>query len=299
VAQARGASGLNVGYLVANGIRLFYVEEGSGPLVLLLHGFPEYSYSWRHQLGPLAEEGFRAVALDLPGYGRSDKPDASYNVLWINSVIAAAIGALGHERAVVAGHDWGGLLAWPFARMHPDRTAGVIGLNTPDLPRPPVPPTVYIRESGASQNDYVLQFQKRGPAEELFDKDPEGFLRFFFTGPACVRKEVFTDAVIAAYLDPLLIKGAITPPLEYYRNMDLNWDLTEDIADLKVEVPCLMISAEGDPVLHPGLTTGMEERVPDLTKVLIKDCGHWTQQEQPEETTGHMLQYLKTLEPWP
>ncbi|MFP5351234.1 MAG: alpha/beta fold hydrolase [Actinomycetota bacterium] len=290
---------MNLGYVVGGGIRLFYVEEGTGPLVLLLHGFPEYSYSWRNQLGPLAEAGFRAVAVDLPGYGRSDKPDASYNVLWVNSVLADVIPALGHESAVVVGHDFGGLMAWPFARMYPERTAGVIGVNTPDLPRPPVPPTIYIRESGASQNDYVLQFQKRGPAEDLFERDPEGFLRFFFTGPACVRKEVFTDAVIAAYLDPLRMKGAITPPLEYYRNLDTNWDLTEDIAGRKIEVPCLMITAEGDPVLHPGLAKGMESRVPNLTTVLIEDCGHWTQQEQPEATTRHMLEYLKSLDPWP
>ena len=288
----------SVGYAVANGIRLFYVEEGTGPLVLFLHGFPEYSYSWRYQLGPVADAGFRAVAIDLPGYGRSDKPDVEYDVEWVNRCIADLITGLGHERAVIVGHDFGGLLAWPFARRYPGLTAGIVGLNTPDLPRPPVPWTVYIRESGASQNDYVLQFQRRGPAEELFERDPEGFLRFFFTGPATVKKEVFTDSVIAAYVDIFKMKGAITPPLEYYRNLDRNWDITEDLADIKVEVPCLMITAVGDPVLHPGLAKGMEERVPDLETVLIEDCGHWTQQEQPEETNEHLLRYLKRLPTW-
>ena len=288
----------SVGYAVANGIRLFYVEEGSGPLVLFLHGFPEYSYSWRYQLGPVADAGFRAVAIDLPGYGRSDKPDVDYDVEWVNRCLADLITGLGHERAVIVGHDFGGLLAWPFARRYPGLTAGIVGLNTPDLPRPPVPWTVYIRESGASQNDYVLQFQRRGPAEELFERDPEGFLRFFFTGPATVKKEVFTDEVIAAYVDIFKMKGAITPPLEYYRNLDRNWDLTEDLADLKVDVPCLMITAEGDPVLHPGLAKGMDARVPDLETVLIEDCGHWTQQEQPEETNEHLLSYLGRLPAW-
>ncbi len=286
------------GYAVANGIRLFYVEEGEGPLVLFLHGFPEYSYSWRNQLGPVADAGFRAVAIDLPGFGRSDKPDVEYDVLWVAQCVADVIPALGHEKAVVVGHDWGGLIAWPFARLHPERTVGIVGLNTPDLPRPPVPPTIYIRESGASQNDYILQFQKRGPAEDLFERDPEGFLRFFLTGPACVRKEVFTDEVIAAYVDAFRMKGSITPPLEYYRNLDRNWDLTEDLADIKIEVPCLMITAEGDPVLHPGLATGMEARVPDLETVLITNCGHWTQQEQPEETNRHLVGYLKRLSRW-
>jgi len=288
----------SIGYAVANGIRLFYVEEGSGPLVLFLHGFPEYSYSWRYQLGPVADAGFRAVAIDLPGFGRSDKPDVDYHVEWVNRCIADLITGLGHESAVIVGHDFGGLLAWPFARMYPGLTAGIVGMNAPDLPRPPVPWTVFIRESGASQNDYVLQFQRRGPAEELFERDPEGFLRFFFTGPACVKKEVFTDAVIAAYVDIFKMKGAITPPLEYYRNLDRNWDLTEEIADKKVEVPCLMITAEGDPVLHPGLAKGMDARVPDLETVLIEDCGHWTQQEQPEKTNEHLLSYLRRLPAW-
>ncbi len=288
----------SVGYAVANGIRLFYVEEGSGPLVLFLHGFPEYSYSWRYQLGPVAEAGFRAVAIDLPGFGRSDKPDVDYDVEWVNRCVADLITGLGHEQAVLVGHDFGGLLAWPFARMYPGLTAGIVGVNTPDLPRPPVPWTVYIRESGASQNDYVLQFQRRGPAEELFERDPEQFLRFFFTGPATVKKEVFTDAVIAAYVDIFKMKGAITPPLEYYRNLDRNWDLTEDLAHKKVGVPCLMITAEGDPVLHPGLAKGMEARVPDLETVLIEDCGHWTQQEQPEQTNKHLVSYLERLPAW-
>ena len=284
---------MNFGFARTNGIRLFYVEQGQGPLVLFLHGFPEYSYSWRNQLGPVADAGFRAVAIDLPGFGRSDKPDVDYDVVWVNRCLAALIEELGHEWAILVGHDIGGLLAWPFARMYPDLTAGVVGVNTPDLRRPPVPPTVYLRESGASQNDYILQFQKRGPAEDLFEKDPAGFLRFFFTGPACVKKDVFTDEVVGAYLDVFRMKGAITPPLEYYRNFDRNWDLTEDIAHLKIEVPCLMITAEGDPVLHPGLAKEMQERVPDLETVLIKDCGHWTQQEQPEETNRHLLAYLE------
>lgn len=285
-----------LGYAVANGIRIFYVEEGDGPLVLLLHGFPQYSYMWRHQLGPLAAAGFRAVAVDMPGYGRSDKPDVDYDVVWVNRCIADLIPALGHDKAIIVGHDWGGFMAWPFARMYPERTAGVVGVNSPDLPRPPVPPTIYIRESGASQNDYVLQFQQRGPAEKLFEDDPEGFLRFFLTGPATVRKVVFTDEVLRAYADIFRMKGSITPPLEYFRNLDKNWDLTEDIAHLKVEVPCLMITAEGDPVLHPGLAKGMEARVPDLETVLIENCGHWTPEEQPDEVNRHLLAYLKRLD---
>ena len=111
--------------VVTNGIRLFCVEDGppSGPLVLFVHGWPEFWWSWRHQLPALAGAGYHAVALDLPGYGRSDKPDVTYDEEWVNTTIAGLVPALGHERAVVVGHDWGGLLVWPFARRFPGRTA--------------------------------------------------------------------------------------------------------------------------------------------------------------------------------
>ena len=290
------------GYADADGVRLFFVEEGSGPLVLMLHGFPEISFSWRHQLPPVAEAGFRAVAFDLPGFGRSDKPDVVYDIHWIADRIAAGIRSLGHDRAVIVGHDWGGLLVWPFARLHPELVAGVVGLNTPDLPRPPIPPTRYVAERGNERNNYILFFQERDKPEEVFAADPEGFLRAFFQGPATVHKEVFTDEVVQVYVDAFSPPGAIGPPLEYYRNMDRNWELLEPVAGTKVTVPCLMITAEGDPVLHPGLAEGMEERVPDLETVLIRDCGHWTQQEKPEEVSAHLVRYLTNLRdtrgPW-
>ena len=129
------------GYRVANGIRLFCLESGpaDGPLVLLLHGFPEIAYSWRHQLGPLGAAGFHVVAPDLPGYGRSDKPDVTYDCEWVNGTLMGLVDALGADRVVIAGHDWGGPLVWIMARQYPERVAGVIGVNTPDLPRPHAP----------------------------------------------------------------------------------------------------------------------------------------------------------------
>lgn len=283
-------------------MKLFFVEGGHGPLVLLIHGFPEISYSWRHQMQPLADAGFRAVAIDLPGFGRSDKPEVAYDIEWVSARLAALIGALGHERAVVVGHDWGGLLAWPFARLYPDLVAGVVGLNTPDLPRPPIPPTRYIAQRGNERNNYILFFQERGKPEEVFAADPEGFLRAFYEGPATVNKEVFTDDVVKVYVEAFSPPGAIGPPLDYYRNMDRNWELLEPVAGRLVEVPCLMITAEGDPVLHPGLAVGMSERVPDLETVLIRDCGHWTQQERPDEVSAHLVRYATRLRttrgPW-
>ena len=286
------------GHAVTNGIRVFYVEEGEGPLVLLCHGFPELAYSWRNQMAPLAEAGFRAVAIDLPGYGRSDKPDVRYDVVWLCACLAGVIEALGAERAVVTGHDWGGLLAWPLARMHPERVAGVIGVNTPDTLLPPVPPTEYLSRHGSSKHSYILEFQKRGEPEAFFEADTAAALELFFKGPVTTHPEVFTDEVMQVYVNAFSPAGAMTPPLDYYRNIDRNWELIAHLDSIQIEVGCLMISAANDPVLHPGLTKGMEARVPNLTKVVIDDCGHWTQQEQPEATTEHMLAYLKRLDPW-
>ena len=282
-------------YVVANGIRIFCVEEGDGPLVLLLHGFPEWSYSWRHQMTPIADAGFRAVAIDLPGYARSDKPDVTYDAAWVGECIDGVITGLGYEKAVVAGHDWGGLVMWPFARTHAHRVSALIGLNVPDIPRYDLPPTELFKALGSNSVQYILDFQDRSIEEEI-KKDVAGFLSLFLHGPATVQKSAFDDETFHRYVEVFSPHGAFTPPLEYYRNMDRNWELAAEYADKKIEVPVLMISAEGDPVLGPALAEGMEERVPQVEKVIISDCGHWTQQEQPEETTKHMVAFLERLD---
>ncbi|HWS44738.1 MAG TPA: alpha/beta fold hydrolase, partial [Acidimicrobiia bacterium] len=154
-------------YVTANGIRLFCLESGpeDGPLVLLLHGFPELAYSWRHQVAALGEAGFRVVAPDLPGYGRSDKPDVTYDCEWINACLIGIVDALGRDRAVIAGHDWGGILVWIMARQYPERVAGVIGVNTPDLSRPAMPPVQLLRQIFVDTPIYIIQFQEPGLAE--------------------------------------------------------------------------------------------------------------------------------------
>jgi pimeloyl-ACP methyl ester carboxylesterase len=248
---------------------------------------------------PLAEAGFHVVAPDMPGYGRSDKPDVVYDIDFLNGCLAALIGTLGHERAVLAGHDWGGLLVWPFARMFPERTAGIIGVNTPDLPRTPIPFVELLRQINPDNPVYIVQFQERGAAEYFIERDIDAFVDTMFRGPATVRHEVFTPDVLRVYADAFRPYGAITPPLEYYRNLDRNWELSAAWHDRPITVPCLMISAAGDPVLRPEMTAGMEDRIPELEKVIIDDCGHWTQQEQPDATTQHMLSYLRRLPRWP
>jgi len=284
-------------YVVSNGIRLHCLEAGEGPLVLLLHGFPELAFSWRHQVEALGAAGYHVVAPDLPGYGRSDKPDVTYDAEWINACLVGLVPALGHERAVVAGHDWGGILVWTMARRHAERVAGVIGVNTPDLARPPMPPVQLLRQIFADQPIYIIQFQARGVAEWVLSWG-RGADDFMFGEPVTRNLAAFPPEVLEVYKEAFRPIGALTPPIEYYRNLDRNWELTADLADVRVEVPCLMISAADDPVLTPAMTAGMEDRVPDLRRVVIDDCGHWTQQERPEETTAAMLSYLRGLPPW-
>ena len=280
-------------YVVANGARIFCWEQGSGPLVLMLHGFPEFSYSWRNQMGPLADAGFHAVAIDLPGYARSDKPDVVYDSAWVGDCIDGVIAELGHDRATVVGHDWGALLLWPFARTHPERVEALIALNVPDLPRYDVPPVELFTALGG-RAQYIVDFQDPTIEDRIYE-DLEGFLSLFFRGPAAVKPEVFTDDVFGRYVAQMAPLGAITPPLEYYRNMDRNWELAADFDDRTIDVPTLMIMGRGDPVLPPELADGMEARVPNVEKVVIDDCGHWTQQEQPEATTEHMLRFLERV----
>jgi pimeloyl-ACP methyl ester carboxylesterase len=200
---------------------------------------------------------------------------------------------------VFVGHDWGGLLVWPLARLHPDRVAGVVGVNTPDFRRPHAPPVELLRRLSPDQPVYIVQFQDRGAAEFFIHNDVDGFMRaMLVTGPVTVNKDAFPPEVVRVFADTFRADGAITPPLEYYRNMDRNWELTASIDGVKIEVPCLMISAENDPVLTPAMTAGMEDRIPDLEKVVIANCGHWTQQERPAETNAHLLRYLRRLPRW-
>jgi epoxide hydrolase A/B len=289
-------------YVTTNGVRLFCVEAGppAGPMVLLLHGFPELAYSWRFQVAALGAAGFHVVAPDLPGYGSSDKPDVTYDCEWINACLIGLIDACGHERAVVAGHDWGGILVWTMARQHPARIAGVIGVNTPDLPRPPLPPVQLLRQIFVDTPIYIIQFQERGVAEWVlgsWGRGVDDFVEMIF-GATTQNSAAFPPEVLDVYKDAFRPVGALTPPIEYYRNLDRNWELTAPIADRTVDVPCLMISAADDPVLTPAMTLGMEERVPNLERVVIENCGHWTQQERPEETNAAMLAYLRRLDAW-
>lgn len=280
----------------ADGIRIHYVEQGSGFPVIMLHGFPELWYSWRHQIPALAAVGLRAIAPDLRGYGQTDKPAQleAYDIEHLVGDLTGLMDALEIEKAVIVGHDWGGLIVWPAALMAPERVERVVGVNTPALPRPPLPPMQLIKASGDDRLEYMVFFQEPGKAEAFFERDLTASIRRFYDGITKESNRFLTDEDLSIYVEAFRA-GGMTGPLSFYRNMDRNWELTAHLDGKQVLCNALMVTAENDPVLRPALAEGMEARVPNLRKEMIKDCGHWTQQEKPEELNRLLVDFLQDL----
>jgi len=305
-----------------DGIDMAVYEMGpkDGIPIVMCHGFPELAYSWRHQLPALAAAGYRAIAPDQRGYGRTSRPEKieDYDITHLTGDLVGMLDALGLKKAIFAGHDWGGLVVWQLPLLHPERVAGVIGVNTPFLPRAPVDPIMAMR-AVYGDNMYIVYFQTPGAADALLTKDVGKTFRFF------MRKNGITAAEYAklpedqrrlelvqalqtdesqwpgeALLKPEEMKFFVdtftrtgfTGGINWYRNFTRNWQTMEPYEE-KVNVPCLMIMAEDDIVLSPAMADGMERFVPDLEKVLIRKCGHWTQQEHPEEVNAATIDWLK------
>lgn len=306
----------------ARPIELSVHEAGSGPSVVLCHGFPELGYSWRHQLPVLAAAGFRALAPDQRGYGASDRPEsiASYDIHHLTSDLVGLLDALGLERAVFVGHDWGGLVVWQMPLLHPERTAGVVGVNTPYLPRAPLPPTQLLRAmvGGRDERMYMLWFQEPGLAEAVLDAAPRLlFQKLMRRGVPPEEARVAIDPVAGDLnpfrrladlpeLGPALLerdelehfvevfaRSGFRGGINWYRNLDRNWETTPQLAGAKIGVPSLMITAEWDPVLPPAMAAGMPALVPDLETHRIPGCGHWTQQEKPDELNRLLVDWLR------
>jgi pimeloyl-ACP methyl ester carboxylesterase len=298
-------------------IRLATYAEGSGPAVILLHGFPELAFSWRHQLPALARAGYRAIAPDMRGYGRSDKPPnvADYTVQKLIGDVTALLDAEGIDRAVIAGHDWGALVGWQMALLAPERMAGYIALNIPFFKRPPINPVTLMRLR-FGRDFYIVNFQDSDEADRRFGEDPARFidvmmrkrridrskprekrgrrsaislLLMFDTGEPA--GETLLDADELAYYADAFSAGGFTGPINWYRNFKHNWKSTRGVSQ-RVRVPTLFIAAADEVVVGRGQIEAMKPYVDDLEIVTIDDCGHWTQQEQPEETNRIMLDWL-------
>ena len=311
--------------ITANGITLRIAEQGSGPLVLLCHGFPESWYSWRHQLQALAEAGFHAVAPDMRGYGGSDAPAAidQYTMLHLVGDMVGLLDALGADRAVIAGHDWGGPVAWHTALLRPDRIRGVVGLSVPFRPRGPVRPSSVMPRTDAAQF-YQLYFQAPGVAEAELERDPRDSLRtilcsgFGDDAPsdaiAMIPRDggLLTRMARVADLPPWLTEADLDHfgaeftrtgfrgGLNWYRNIDRNWELLAPFAGAKVIVPALYIAGDRDLVVRfPGmdqLLPNLSRFVPQLRRtIMLPGCSHWTQQERAAEVNAAMIDFIRSL----
>ena len=282
-------------FVETNGIRMHYVEQGEGYPVLLLHGFPELWYSWRHQIPALAEAGFHAIAPDLRGYGETDAPPGveSYTIHHLVGDLTGLLDALGYEKAVVLGHDWGGVIVWQWALLAPERLERVISLNTPFTARGARRPTELFKSMPDGRFNYILYFQEPSKAESEIESNLDGWFEAVLRSIA-VDQAFITPQTLKILCDAFR-KSGLTGPINYYRNIDRNWELTAYLAGRKVHLPSLMICADGDPILSPQLAKNMDRYFPNLRTEIVSGCGHWTQQERPEEVNRLIIDFLADL----
>ena len=319
-------------FATTNGIRMGFYEAGpkaDKPPLVLCHGWPEIAFSWRHQIKALGEAGIRVIAPDQRGYGATDAPEAveDYDFEHLTGDLVGLLDHLKIDKAIFVGHDWGGFVVWQMALRHPDRVAGVVGVNTPHANRAPADPIELMRKRFGEQM-YIVQFQNPSrEADKIFDSRVEQTFDAFMRKPA-PRKDVAPAEPPTAGVGasprlnlafPQMIAGydarhdprtpilspeekkvfvdtftgtGFTGGINWYRNWTRNWERSAGL-DHTVRVPSLMIMAENDAVLPPSAADGMEKIVPDLEKYLVRGSGHWTQQEKPEEVSNKLIEWRR------
>jgi len=310
-----------------NGIRMHIAEQGEGPLVILCHGFPESWYSWRHQLPALADAGYHAVAPDQRGYGQTDRPEPieAYHILELTGDMVGLVHALGEREATIVGHDWGAPVAWHCGLLRPDMFRAVALLSVPYLLRPweDFRPTEAMRAMVGDKEFYMLYFQDPGKAEAELEADVRKTMRMLLysaSGDAPPKErwraifsksEMLLDtctlpAALPAWLTERDIDffakqfegSGFRGPLNWYRNIDRNWELTPFLRDAKLRQPTLFIAGEEDGVitLYRQSFDTMERAVPNLRKkALLPGAGHWVQQERPKEVNELIIELLRDL----
>ncbi len=310
--------------VATNGVELHVVEAGDGFPVVLAHGFPELSYSWRHQMGALADAGYHTIAPDQRGYGRSTRPDAieEYDIVHLTDDLLGILDDVGEERAVFVGHDWGSLIVWQMALLHPDRVAGVVGMSVPFFPRAPIPPVQMMRAAFGDTFFYIVYFQEPGVADGDLGRDPAETMRRMLAG-VVIPTEGFDPEALAAprgtgVVDRLpnpdrlpdwlsqeeldhyaaeFTRTGFTGGLNWYRNLDRNWELTEHLAGAKVTMPSLFVTGSADPVNLMGPATVMDGWLVDHRgSVFVDGAGHWVQQESPAEVNAALIHFLDGLD---
>lgn len=302
----------------ANGIELFLREQGQGPLVVLCHGWPELSYSWRHQIAAIADAGFHVVAPDMRGYGGSSAPADvnAYSIFDTVGDMVALVTALGEKQAVIVGHDWGAPVAWHAAMFRPDMFTRVAGLSVPPPFRGRARPLDSLRAGGVS-NFYWQYFQAAGVAEAEFERDAAATMRkilgrgvsdpdalFITEGkgflgnipPVLTLPDWISEADIATFAEAYQ-KSGFRGGLNWYRNLDRNWDLTAPWQGAQIHQPSLFIAGSKDSVVT-GLigakrVNELERVLPNLRqKLIIEGAGHWVQQERPNEVNAALIAFL-------
>jgi pimeloyl-ACP methyl ester carboxylesterase len=313
-------------YVDANGLRMHVLEQGSGPVVLLLHGFPDLPCVWHAQMAALAGAGFRALAPTQRGYGRTEGASGPGHSTMLHLVgdAVALLDALGVGDAVVVGHDWGANVAWHCAMMRPDRFRAVVGLSTPFAPRGDTCPTERIRGFVGDAYFYVLHFQKPGLAEADFAAMDlrEAFRRVLYGAsghalpgarwrPAGPRDMRFFEGTqdprgLPPWLEAERIeryaaefsRTGFTGALNWYRAMDLSWALTAPFAGASVQVPALFLFGEEDPVVrhvHRSIVH-LRRHVPRLIdSIAMPGVGHWPQLERSDHVSAALIHFLRTL----
>ena len=304
--------------MTANGIDMFVAEHGSGPLVLLCHGWPELSYSWRRQLPALAAAGYHAVAPDMRGFGRTSAPAdvEAYSIFDLVGDMVALVAALGETKSVIIGHDWGAPVAWHAAMFRPDIFTAVGGLSVPPPWRGRELPLETLLKSGIT-DFYWQYFQKPGVAEAEFERDVDYTMRAISFGVnASLRiREGFGflgDTTRLHTLPPWISeedhahvvetykRSGFRGGLNWYRNIDRNWQLTSPWHGAKIYQPSIFIAGAQDSVVT-GVIGGkrvseMDRVLPNLrAKILIDGAGHWIQQERPDEVNAALISFLNNL----
>lgn len=294
-------------------------EQGTGPLVLLLHGFPELWYSWRHQITSLANHGYHAVAPDLRGYGDSDSPldPTSYTMMHLVGDVIGLLDHFGQQQAFVAGHDWGAAVGWHLCLFRPDRVKGFISLSVPYYPRDPQVKTIDFFKQMFGDSLYISQFQEPGRAERAFAKyDHLTVMKKFLLITkednliAPPGMEIIDYLEIPDLLPPWITEeelqvfankfeeSGFTSALNYYRAMDLNWELTAPWQGSKIAVPTKFLVGDKDIGFEANGTREYVEGemfrsiVPNLEVVILDGGHHFIQQEKAEKVSEEILLFL-------
>ncbi|HLZ79546.1 MAG TPA: alpha/beta hydrolase [Sphingomonas sp.] len=316
-------------FIEANGVRLHYVEEGQGPLVLLCHGWPESWYSWRHQISALAAAGYRVVAPDQRGYGASDTPGEveAYDIAQLVADMVGLVAALGKERAVVIGHDWGSIVAAHAALLRPDVFRALGLLSVPYVTRRTTRPATRFEGVTQDREFYQAYFQQPDRIERELEEDiRRSLLGILYTAAGDRVRERPEDRRTFVFFekDTRLVDHLIVPndlprwlssddldiytrqfeasgfrgPINWYRNLDRNWAITPFLQGARIQQPTIYIagSVDGVPLMLASDVAAMDKTIPNLRGTHIIDgVGHWTQQEAPDEVNRLLLDFLASL----